>query len=43
MMRDIKDIIIADRQRKSGGVITRFLYILRTAHYSNNKLLKFRK
>lgn len=37
---NVKDIILADRQRKSGGVISRFLYILRTAHYSNNKLVK---
>ena len=37
---NIKDIIKADRLRNSGGVISRFLYILRTAHYSNNKLVK---
>lgn len=37
---NVKDIVLADRQRKSGGVIARFLYILRTAHYSKNKFVK---
>lgn len=35
-----KAIIKADRQRNSGGVILRFLYVLRIAHYTENKLVK---
>lgn len=39
---NIKHFVRADRQRNPvGGVILLFLYVLRVAHYTDNKLIRF--
>lgn len=37
---NIKEIIVADRQRKSGGAVSRFLIILRIGHYTNHRIVR---